>query len=184
MDLETARRTSDVQANDPTLGNPKARLTLHLFADFQCPHSRDLELSGAHRKLQEEHLEAGDVKLVFVNYPVVGDDSKLAAMASHQVWRQAPQAYWAWHKAMFEAQGEENSGWASREGILRIAQNLDDIDGEALEGALDSREHEAQVERDLDLAQQWGVEKTPTLFLEGERVAIEDVNAEIERARG
>lgn len=184
MDLETARKTSDLQARDPTLGKPDAPLTMHLFADFQCPHCRTLENSPEHKRLQEEHIEGGNVKLVFVPYPVLGEDSWTAAEAAHQVWRQAPEVYWAWHKAMFEAQGEENSGWASIDGIVRVSERFDAIDPNALRKALQDHDHRGEVERDVELARSWEAGGTPVMFLEGERIEPPKVNDQVRREVG
>ncbi len=50
---------------------------------------------------------------MFKDFPILGEDSWPAAVASQFVWRTAPDAYWAWHSGLFAMQGDEGSGWTS-----------------------------------------------------------------------
>lgn len=170
MDLEQARQTSEVTAEHPTLGRPDAAIELRYYSDFQCPHCRAFERSDAHKRLQEDHIEGGTTRLVFVPFPVLGEDSVRAAEAAHFVWRQAPEAYWAWHVAMYEAQREENSGWASLENVLKISRKVPGVDIEGLREALDSGKYRGRVESDREEAHERGVGSTPTLLLRDEPV--------------
>lgn len=182
MDLEQARQTSDIKAEHPTLGKPDAKVVLRYYSDFQCPFCRDFERSDAHRRLQEDHIEGGNVRLEFIPFPVLGPDSVTAAQAAHYVWRNAPQVYWAWHKAMYDAQGPENTGWASKEKIVEISRQFDDLDDEGLRGALDSEEYEPQVRHDVETARANDIHGTPTLMLNDKRVEPDRVHEAVASA--
>lgn len=182
MDLEQARRTSDIRSEHPTLGKPDAEVVLRYYADFQCPHCRTFERSDAHRRLQEDHIEQGHVRMEFIPFPVLGPDSVTAAQAAHHVWREAPQAYWAWHKAVFDAQGEENSGWATAERLVEITRRFDDIDADALKEALAEETYEPHVRHDAETARADGVPGTPHARIDGKRVDLERVDEAVGEA--
>src|SRR3989344_5723586 len=55
--------------DDPMLGNPKAKITLVEFSDFQCPYCRSF-WSGAFPDIKKEYVDTGKVRFVYRDYPL------------------------------------------------------------------------------------------------------------------
>ncbi|MFA9417382.1 DsbA family protein [Natrinema sp. HArc-T2] len=154
----------------PIMGSPDAPIQIYYWTDFQCPFCEQFERETL-PELVPEYVESGDVRIVFISLPYFGEDSMTAAVASKCVWDQVrdaePSAYWNWHTAIFEEQGEKNSGWASSENLLEYTRSVDGVDADALETCLDERRStlETQVNADAEKARSLGVSGTPTFAI-------------------
>ncbi len=154
----------------PIMGSPDAPIQIYYWTDFQCPFCEKFERETI-PELVPEYVESGDVRIVFISLPYFGEDSMTAAVASKCVWDQVrdsdPSAYWNWHTAIFEEQGEKNSGWASRANLLEYTRSVDGVDADALETCLDERRStlETQVDADAEKARSLGVSGTPTFAI-------------------
>lgn len=159
----------DLQGH-PIMGSPDATVDLYYWTDYQCPFCKRFE-ENALPKLVENDVETGTVRIVFIEYPYLGEVSMTAAMVDRCVWRQvrddSPRLYWPWHRAVFERQGSENSGWESQKDLLEIASDVDGVDATAVETCLRQRggDIESAIERDLDRAPEFGVSGTPSFLL-------------------
>lgn len=158
------------QDDSPTLGRDDAPVTIYYFADFQCPACRRFETGGNFDQLERDHIDTGRVRLVFKQFPILGEDSWTAAEASLHVWRTTPAIYWEWHGGLFERQGSEGSGWASAGNILRYSGTFPQIDVRGLETALDAGTYLEAVERDKAEGAGVGVQGTPTVIVDGRLV--------------
>ncbi|RKD89040.1 DsbA family protein [Halopiger aswanensis] len=157
-------------AGKPIVGSPDAPLEIYYWTDFQCPFCERFE-RGTFPDLVREYVEPGDVRVVVITVPYFGADSMTAAVASKCVWEQVRDdelsAYWDWHAAIFEEQGEKNSGWASAENLLEYTRSVSGVDADALESCLEDRrsELEDEVGADADRARSIGVTGTPTFVV-------------------
>lgn len=150
-------------AGDPALGRTDAPVTLYYFADFQCPFCREFELRVL-PSLQRDYVEPGLVRVVFKDFPILGEDSWTAAAASQHLWENDPEEYWAWHRGMFEMQGAERSGWASAENVLAYSARFGGVDEAALRADLADLTEPQGDKREGEGA---GIRSTPTLLLDG-----------------
>ncbi|AEH39405.1 MULTISPECIES: DsbA family protein [Halopiger] len=157
-------------ARKPIVGSPDAPLELYYWTDFQCPFCEQFERE-TFPDLVRKYVETGDVRVVVITIPYFGADSMTAAVASKCVWEQVrddePSAYWDWHAAVFEQQGEKNSGWASAENLLKYTRSVSGVDADALEPCLADRrsELESEINADVDRARSIGVTGTPTFVV-------------------
>ena len=154
----------------PIMGVPDAPLQLYYWTDFQCPFCERFERETL-PDLVAEYVESGDLRIVFIALPYF-DGSMTAAVASKCVWEQVrhtdtPSAYWNWHTAIFDEQGQKGSGWASRGNLLEYTRSVDGVDATALETCLDERRStiESQVTVDAEKARSLGVSGTPTFAI-------------------
>src|SRR3989344_4150610 len=61
----TAGEKVDVSIDDDAvIGNPKAKVTIIEFSDFQCPFCRSF-WSDAYRQIKKEYIDTGKVKFVY-----------------------------------------------------------------------------------------------------------------------
>ena len=146
----------------PVWGSEKALVTVVVFGDLECPHTR-----RAHRGL-ESLLRAfpDDVRVAFRHRPLATHSrAKDAARVAAGVRRElGDAAFWR-----FVAQAAGTSNDANR---LELEKWVEAAGGQKarVEAWLEQAETESEVLRDLVLAAQFDVRETPTLFVNGLRV--------------
>ncbi|SDF83113.1 Thioredoxin [Halorientalis regularis] len=154
----------------PIMGEMDAPVDVYYWSDYQCPFCRRFE-ADSFPKIVENHVRPGTVRFVFIQYPYLSESSMTAAVMDRCVWRQVrggdAARYLDWHSAVFDAQGEKNSGWASAENLLEITANVEGVDADAVETCLDSHgtEIEAAIETDVQQASQYGIRGSPAFVL-------------------
>src|SRR5688500_12056313 len=67
-------------ADGMAIGNADAAATLELWEDFQCPFC--LRMTVQFEDLMMEYVEEGNLRVVFRNFPILGDESVFAAAAA------------------------------------------------------------------------------------------------------
>jgi protein-disulfide isomerase len=150
----------------PIMGEMDAPVDVYYWSDYQCPFCRRFG-ANTFPKLVENHVEEGTVRVVFVQFPYLSESSTTAAVMDRCVWRQVrdatPDRYLDWHAAVFEAQGEKGSGWASRANLLEITAGVDGVDAGAVEACVDDHgaDIEAEIDADVRQASQFGIRGTP-----------------------
>jgi protein-disulfide isomerase len=157
----------------PTIGEKDAPVTIVEFGDFKCPACK---IWGENflPQLKKDFVDSGQASFSFVNVLFHGEESKLGSLAAESVLKQKPDAYWAFHDALFAAQPEEghDSAWLTEEKVIEIADNISDIDTEQLQTDLDEETEIGEVKKDTVLVDQFNVEMTPTIMVNG--IMIED----------
>jgi protein-disulfide isomerase len=154
----------------PILGSPDAPLEIYYWTDFQCPFCEQFERETL-PAIAREHVDPGAVRIVFIPVSYFGSDSVTAAVASRCAWEQVrdddPSTYWNWHAAVFDEQGERNSGWAAADNLVEITRSVDGIAADALEDCLDENRStfEERIESDGTQARSMGIEGTPTFVV-------------------
>ncbi|MFA6432461.1 MAG: thioredoxin domain-containing protein [Candidatus Paceibacterota bacterium] len=110
-------------AGNPVVGNPNAKLTIAYWFDYQCPFCKKSEQTII-SVLMKDYVDTGKVRIVFKDLQFLGTDSTKLGTIGRAVWEATPDKYYAWHKAMFENQGQENSGWATDAYVLSISTSV------------------------------------------------------------
>ncbi|UPV76925.1 DsbA family protein (plasmid) [Halorussus limi] len=162
-----AKLTSGIDlARKPVMGSTDADLDVYYWSDFQCPFCNRFE-QNTFPKLIREHVKTGDARVVFIEFPYIGDASMTGAVAAKCVWRQvreeSPETYWAWHSEVFDAQEKPNSGWLTREKLVGIAARVPNLDRQKVESCLSSTRESLvkEVQEEMARAKSFGVRGTP-----------------------
>lgn len=152
----------------PSMGTPGAAAVIVLFSDFQCSYCKDEA-----KLLRDNLLKAypKQVRLYFKDFPLtqIHAWAKPAAIAGRCIFRDNPAAFWDYHDWIFEKQGEitvENL----KEKVLEFAGGKG-LDSQQLSNCLDKRLTEAEVDGSLIQGRELSVNSTPTMFLNGRRLA-------------
>jgi len=149
---------------DPVIGNPDGAVTVVEFFDYRCGYCK--------RSLQTvlDLVERNpDVRVVFKEFPILGEDSVTAAKVSLAVHLAAPQHYRAFHeKAM------RHRGAMSEDALLTLAVDAG-ADRDAVAAAMDNPIIQATITANYELAQALGIRGTPA-FVVGEKVVPGAVN--------
>ena len=147
----------------PTLGNRRAKVTIEIFGDFQCPFTKRL-LERVVPQLIKSYPQK--VKVVWRDMPLPFHKQALpAAMAAREVFRQrGSAAFWAFqkkvHANMRQITDANLALWAQQVGA----------DSAKVTSALTARTHEAAVKADIAEARRRGVRGTPSNFVNGQKL--------------
>ncbi len=111
---------SKVKANVPYIGKTNAPLTVAIWTDYQCPFCKRFEADTV-RQLKANYVDTGKVRILFKDFAFLGEDSTTLATAARAVWEAAPSKYYAWRDYIYANQGQEHSGWGTKEKILALS---------------------------------------------------------------
>lgn len=119
----TAADISKVKIDgNPFIGNVNAPVVIASWQDYQCPFCKKVEQESMSQVIAD-YVNTGKVKIVYKDWQFLGADSQTIGQWGRAVWAAAPNKFGAWHKAMFDNQGQENTGWATHDKILSITTN-------------------------------------------------------------
>jgi protein-disulfide isomerase len=151
----------------PTFGKEGASVVVVAYSDFQCPYCAQ-EAKLLRNQLQTEY---GDrVRVYFRDFPLPMHAWAMdAAIAGRCAYVREPETFWSYHDWIFKSQktitpenfAAKAAQWASENGI----------DSLAFAQCVGNRETLAQVEESMAEARELGVTSTPTLFVNGRKLA-------------
>jgi protein-disulfide isomerase/uncharacterized membrane protein len=162
--------------SDYTKGSPNAELVLVEFSDFECPYCRRAAatIDGMLKQLGKE------VRVVFKNFPIDyrcndaipegrgHDFACRAAMMARCAGEQSPEKFWEMHDALFDL-----AAWSEDEmGILAGSLQLDE---QRFAQCLSDPQVLEKIKKDVAIARTAGVRGTPSFFLNGKMVALQDL---------
>ncbi|WP_435345825.1 DsbA family protein [Haloarchaeobius sp. HRN-SO-5] len=154
----------------PVMGSMDAPLDIYYWSDYQCPFCQRFERDTL-PSLVDDYVRPGDVRLVFIEYPYLGQRSWTAAVMDRCVWRQVREddarAYWRWHSAVFAEQDSGTSEWASKANLLEVTRGVEGVDAAAVEDCLATHRSdvEAAIEDDVAQARRFGIRGTPAFVV-------------------
>ncbi len=139
------------------LGEPDAPITVVAFEDFLCGHCQRYKATT--EKFIDQFVAAGRARFEYRMLPVVhAGYSRLAGQLAECADTLRPGAFWNAHDALFQiASARAFSDASSR----TFADMMDMPYTELLECAQDA----VQVDKDIQLANQYQVTGTPTVFV-------------------
>ena len=143
----------------PVRGPENAKITIVAFSDFQCPFCK----RGADVLDDLQKKYPNDVKIAFKNLPLpFHPEAKGAAKAALAAGNQGK--FWEMHDRLFNAQDGLNEG-----NYVKIAGDLG-LNIDKFKSDMANAEISKQIEDDMKLAQQLGVQGTPGFFVNGVQV--------------
>ncbi|HEU5114490.1 MAG TPA: thioredoxin domain-containing protein [Candidatus Paceibacterota bacterium] len=152
-----------VTSGEAMIGNPAAKITIAYWYDYQCPFCKQNELQTM-PSIISDYVNLGKVRIVFKDFAFLGPDSTKLALTARAVWEAAPQQFLAWHDAMFQAQGQEGSGWATDALINQVTTKVLGASGAAKVQTLlkaNAARYQKQIDADKAEGQAFGVQGTP-----------------------
>jgi protein-disulfide isomerase len=153
--------SSLVQKGYHVKGDVDAPVTLIEFADFQCPFCGRFARQTA-PIIDSEYIDTGKVNMVFKHLALRGSDSISASMGLQCAGEQGK--FWEYHDVLFQNQGAENSGWASREKLKEFASDIG-LDRQQFDSCLDEEKYKPTVERDLAMVKELDFHTTPSFLI-------------------
>jgi protein-disulfide isomerase len=161
-----------IQMKDaPSLGDPKAVVTLVEFSDFQCPVCRSL-----HDELRGMLPNYRQVRVIFKDFPLetLHPWARTAALAGRCAYQQDPAAFWKMYDSIYDNQeliSAENA-WTKVSDFAGQAG----LNADTFKSCMASPEAAAAIDASRANGVQLEVNSTPTIFVNGRRLVGADAH--------
>jgi protein-disulfide isomerase len=154
---------------EPSLGAPGADVVLVEFSDFQCPYCKE-EAKMIRDNLTKTYPSG--VRLYFKTFPLesIHPWAKPAAVASRCVFKQQPAAFWTFHDWVFENQATITPD-TLKDKVLEWAKGQKDLNAAEVGTCMADPATVAEVDKVIQEGKALSVDRTPTLFVNGRRLA-------------
>ncbi|MFA6353760.1 MAG: thioredoxin domain-containing protein [Candidatus Paceibacterota bacterium] len=172
---------SPVGALDKTLGNSNAKVTVIMYADFQCPFcaavsgllpanspliqslkQRDPNWTPSTSGIIDNYVKNGKVLFVYRDWAFLGPESIKAAEAARCAGDQGK--FWEYHDYLYSHQNGENEGNFSDTHLKSFAKELG-LDVSSFDKCLDSNKYTQAVNDSKNDGSAAGVNGTPKGFI-------------------
>lgn len=155
--------------NAPNFGTKGAPVVIVEFSDFECPYCQ------REAKVLRENLLSTyptQVHFYFKEFPLTSLHpwSKPAAIASRCVYTQGSDEFWKYHDWIFDNQSTISPD-NFKDKVLEWAKGEKSLDSLKLAACMDNKATESEVDNDIAQGHALGVDSTPTLFINGRRIA-------------
>jgi protein-disulfide isomerase len=161
-----------VPEHGDTLGSPNAPLTLYVFEDPQCPYCREWNIDTLPTVVRD-YVRTGRVKLVYRGIEIISSNSVPGLRANYAAGLQ--NKLWQMSEALYERQGEERSGWITTDVIKSAAREIGADPAKLLKDA-GSAAVTAKMNEAVRLANQYGINSTPTFGYQKQLGALQPLN--------
>lgn len=149
--------------DDAFKGPADAAVVIVEFSDFQCPYCGRWYEQTLPRILQTYPTE---VKFVYRDFPIFGEDSLRAAQATECAEEQETDKFWAMHDRLFGRLISGDTTPLSQETLVGYAEEIG-LDTRSFAECLSSQRYYDEVERDYQAAVSYGLRGTPGFVING-----------------
>jgi len=167
---------------NPYIGRADAPITIAFWSDFQCPYCKAFEVGGipqiptpaAFPDIVKNYVETGKVKVVFMDFVFLGNDSIDAALYSRAVWKLYPDHYFAWRTAMYTAQDDEgDKDFGDAASIDKLDATIPGLDAAKIKAdvAANTAAYQAMLDADKAEALKAGINSTPSFVIGTKAIA-------------
>jgi protein-disulfide isomerase len=155
-----------------SMGSPDATYVIREFSDFQCPFCARY-VTGAYQEVKAQLLTRDDVRFEFHHFPLVSihpNAQPAAEAAECVVAANTPEDFWVFHDALFERQQAWQSLPDTSSYFVRLAQDAG-LKTDGVEECIADRTYGQKIIDAYEAGSQIGVAGTPTVFINGYKVA-------------
>lgn len=149
--------------DEPTLGNPKARVHIVEFVDYQCPFCR--QVAPMVREFMKTHTE--DAYFILRDFPILDlhPEAERVAVAARCVFDQKElHRFWLFHDRLFASQESQHA-----EDLRLIAQHVG-ADLATYDACVGAQRPISHIRASFQDGVAAGVGGTPTFFFNGVKV--------------
>lgn len=149
------------------IGTDSAKIKLVEYSDFQCPACKSFEPTL--KQILADNKD--NIQFVYKYFPLpIHLNAKPAS--NFAIYAATESKFWETHDKLFETQEE----WAQlkdpKDYFLKMGKELG-LDETKLKDALDNNTFYHVMNKTLDEGQNYGVNSTPTLFLNGKKLSFQ-----------
>ncbi|MCX6611418.1 MAG: DsbA family protein [Acidobacteria bacterium] len=152
----------------PSMGTVGAPVVLSVYTDYQCPYCRE-QAKTLRANLMKTFPK--EVRLFIHDFPLeqIHPWARPAAIAGRCIYLQGEENYWKYHDWVFDQQ--QALGAETFRGMLMSWAPANGIDSLQLTRCYDNKETDGEVTQDLAGAKKLGINSTPTLYVNGRKLA-------------
>lgn len=154
----------------PAKGPADASVTIVEFADFECPHCRELW-----EALSAIETQYPQVRVVYKDFPLtqIHPWANTAALGGHCAFEQAPAAFWKVHDSIFQNQDliSPENVWDK---LVEFATAAG-LNADTFKGCLASPDTQKAIDASHAEGMALGVNSTPTVYINGRPLVGGDV---------
>jgi len=153
--------------NQPTLGNPKAKIHLVVFEDLKCINCARFDVD-IFPYIKKHFIDTHIAKYTMMNVAFI-EGSMPAANAARCVYTQNNALFFDYVNYIFHHQPAENENWATVPELLNFANQVKGINTDQLAQCIVKSPYDAVISANLAQANQLmnGRVATPTLYVNG-----------------
>jgi protein-disulfide isomerase len=148
------------------IGPADALVLVEEYGDFQCP------VCGEFHRSVEPQIRAladqGRIRFAYVPIAFIGPESAAASNAAVCAADQGK--FWPYHDYLFQNQAPENSGALTPDRLVQIGADVGIADS-AFDRCVRDGTHASWVSRITEDSSLRGVNQTPTVYVNGQRLA-------------
>ncbi|QGQ94843.1 hypothetical protein EHS13_08125 [Paenibacillus psychroresistens] len=160
--------------SQPTIGQANAPLKLVEFGDFKCPICKDFS-TKVYPQLKKDFIDTGKAQMSFIDFQII-PGSMPAAIAAKSIFHQNKDAFWTYYDALYEAQQDEHTDWATSEFLTNLAKTKNiPVDYDLLKKDIDDNVYLKEVQEEYRTAQKTKIGGTPALFMNGFEIPLNTV---------
>jgi len=163
--------------HDLVAGNPDGSVTMVEFFDYNCGYCKRA-MSDVLALIESDD----DLRVVFKEWPILGEGSRFAARAALASRKQGK--YWEFHQALMATRSVDETT------TLEVAERIG-LDVDQLKADMEAPEVAAVIEGNMQLASAFGIQGTPAFFVDDQMIpgavgheALAQVIGEVREAGG
>lgn len=152
---------------NPFIGKMDAPTTIAVWGDFRCSFCKKFELETL-PEIVTNYVDTGKVKIVFMDFAFLGNDSVTSALYGRSIWKLYPSQYVAWRTAMYEAQGPEGvQGFGTAASLDKLNATISGIDAAkvAVDVQTNGNIYKAEIDANKAEGQKVGINATPSFVI-------------------
>lgn len=176
FDIELTKTFS--MEEQPLMGDPEAPVTIVEYGDYSCGGCQSWD-KDYFPYIKQNFIDTGIANFRFVNYQFISNASVYGGWAAEEIYGEKPESFWEFHHNLFKAYTEDK--FITQDDLEKIAREI------GYEKELFQNETYLQhVLSDKVQATEVGVNSTPTVYINGEKVDafdIDQISEKINEAR-
>lgn len=149
-------------------GSPDARVLITEFSDFQCPSCKGFA-EGTAKIIEEEYIKTGLARLEYKYLPLPQFEPSATNAANAAECAADQGMFWPMHDYLFQEQGKQGNNTFTQIRLRAMAGELG-LNVSQFDQCLSRQTHARTVQQHVTESRQLGVNSTPTIFVNGQRV--------------
>ncbi len=151
-EVERKKALATLYKEETPFSTGDGKITLVEFFDYNCGYCRK-----AFSKVVGLTQEEKDLRVVFVEFPILSEGSRVASQAAIAATKQ--NKYWKFHRALMTHNGPVNA-----DVVFQVAGDVG-LDVKKLKADMKAPEVDALIEKNLQLGTAMGIQGTPAFFI-------------------
>lgn len=156
--------------NQPTIGNPKAKIHIVAFEDLKCVNCARFN-NEIMPYIKKRYIDTDVAQYTMINLAFV-PGSLPAANAAHCIYVQNPALFFPFVEYLFQHQPPEDQNWATIPTLMNFASQIPGVNTDQLAACLVKNSYDQIMRDNLTMASKLmgGSVSTPAVYINGIKV--------------